>query len=100
MDKQPDSSYDVIYIDGDHSYEAAKRDAEVSARKLKADGILIFNDYIIFDYLGGVPYGVVPVVHEFCVSRGWRVSFFALANNLYCDIALRRQPNQFIGPPQ
>jgi hypothetical protein len=100
MDKQPDSSYDVIYIDGDHSYEAARRDAEVSARKLKADGILIFNDYIIFDYLGGVPYGVVPVVHEFCVSRGWRVSFFALANNLYCDIALRRQPNQFIGPPQ
>lgn len=90
MDKQPNSTYDVIYIDGDHSYEGVLRDADVSARKLKSNGILIFNDYIIFDHVLGDPYGVVPVVHEFCVNRGWQVLFFALQNQLFCDIALGR----------
>jgi hypothetical protein len=90
MEKQPDSSYDVIYVDGNHSYEGVMRDAEASARKLKTDGILIFNDYIIFDHVRGVPYGIVPVVHEFCVNRGWKVTFFALHNHLFNDIALRR----------
>jgi len=90
MEKQPDSTYDVIYIDGDHSYEGVMRDANTSARKLKSDGILIFNDYIIFDYIHGVPYGVVPVVHEFCVNRGWKVVYFTLCEHLFNDIALRR----------
>jgi hypothetical protein len=91
MDKQPDSTYDVIYVDGDHRYEGVMRDAEVSARKLKSDGILIFNDYIIFDHELGVPYGIVQVVHELCVNRGWQVVCFALQNSLFCDIALRRR---------
>jgi Methyltransferase domain len=103
MDKQPDSTYDVIYIDGDHSYEGVMRDAEASVRKLKSNGILIFNDYIIFDHVLGVPYGVVPVVHEFCVNRGWQVIFFALQNHLFCDIALRRMGERqkpFRPPPK
>jgi methyltransferase family protein len=90
MGKQPDSFYDIIYLDGDHSYEGVMRDAEISARKLKSDGIMIFNDYIMFDHVIGVPYGIVHVVNEFCVNRGWRVLFFALQNSLFCDIALRR----------
>jgi hypothetical protein len=91
MDKQPDSTYDVIYVDGDHSYEGVMRDAEVSARKLKSDGILIFNDYIMFDHVLRVHYGIVPVVREFCVNRGWQVLFFALQKSLFCDIALYRR---------
>jgi hypothetical protein len=89
MEKQPDSAYDVIYIDGDHSYEGVMWDVEVSARKLKSNGILVFNDYILFDHVLGIPYGVVQVVNEFCVNRGWQVLFFALQNNMFCEIALR-----------
>jgi Methyltransferase domain len=101
MEKQPDSTYDVIYIDGDHSYEGVIRDANVSARKLKSNGTLIFNDYIIFDHVLGVPYGVVPVVHEFCVNCGWQVLFLALQNHLFCDIALRRKAyrQEAVRPP-
>jgi len=73
MERQPDSNYDVIYIDGDHSLEGATRDASVSARKIKSDGVLVFNDYIMFDYVYGVPYGVVQVVNDLCVDRGWKV---------------------------
>jgi hypothetical protein len=91
MGKQPDAVYDIIYIDGDHTYEGAMRDAEVSARKLKSNGILVFNDYILFDHVMGTPYGIVQVVNEFCANRGWRVLFLALQNNMFCDIALGRR---------
>lgn len=84
----PDASYDMIYIDGDHSYQGALRDAEVAARKLVPGGFLIFNDYIMADHVTGVPYGVVPVVNEFCANRGWTVAYFALQHQLFCDIAL------------
>jgi len=92
MGRQPDSTYDVIYVDGDHAYDGVMRDAAVSARKLKANGVLIFNDYIMFDHIVGVPYGVVPIVNDYCVNHGWQVLFFALHNQLFCDIALRRRP--------
>jgi hypothetical protein len=90
MERQPDSTYDVIYIDADHSLEGVTRDACVSARKIKSDGVLVFNDYIIFDYLHGVKYGVVQVVNDFCVNRGWQVLYFALHKGMFCDIALCR----------
>lgn len=91
LEKQPDSTYDVIYIDGDHSLEGVTRDAYVSARKIKPDGVLVFNDYIMLDYINRVPYGVVRVVNDFCVDRGWQVLYFALQYALYCDIALCRR---------
>ena len=42
MERQPDSTYDVIYVDGDHILEGVTRDAFVSACKIKPDGVLIF----------------------------------------------------------
>ena len=91
LDNRPDSSYDVIYIDGDHSFAGVARDAEVSARKIKPDGIMVFNDYIAFDYVDGEPYGVVQLVNDLCVNHRWRVLYLALQNAMYCDIALRRR---------
>ena len=66
------------------------RDTEVSIRKLKENGVLVFNDYIICDHVAGVAYGVVPVVNDLCVNHGWKVLFFALQRQLFCDIGLYR----------
>jgi len=85
----PDHHFHMIYIDADHLYEGVKRDAEIAVRKLRPDGVLIFNDYIMFDYLSSAPYGVVPVVNELAVNAGWRVVGFALQPQMFCDIALR-----------
>ncbi len=53
----PDEHFDWIYIDGDHSYEGASRDARVAATKVKPGGHLVFNDFAHADpYLGA--YGV------------------------------------------
>jgi predicted O-methyltransferase YrrM len=40
-----DNYFDIIYIDGNHEPEYVMEDAVLSFRKLKKDGIMIFDDY-------------------------------------------------------
>jgi len=88
----PDEHFDMIYIDADHAYDGVKQDAQVASQKLKRNGVLIFNDYIMFDHFGNVPYGVVQAVNEMVVQEGWHVTGFALAPHMFCDIAIQRDP--------
>jgi hypothetical protein len=43
--KLADDFFDIIYIDGNHEPEYVLEDAVLSFRKLKKNGILIFDDY-------------------------------------------------------
>lgn len=86
----PDDHFDLIYIDAGHDYDSVKRDAELSRQKLKDDGVLVFNDYIMFDHIRQAPYGVVQVVNEMVVNEGWKVIGLALHHDLFCDIAIVR----------
>ncbi len=86
----PDDYFDLIYVDAGHQYENVKRDLAASARKLARDGVLVCNDYTMFDHLLMAPYGVVQAVNEMVVAGGWRVSGFALERRMFCDIALVR----------
>ena len=43
--KFEDAFFDIIYIDGNHEPEYVLEDAVLSFRKLKKDGIMIFDDY-------------------------------------------------------
>ncbi|GAB2886362.1 hypothetical protein GCM10027093_21810 [Paraburkholderia jirisanensis] len=85
-----DQTFDFIYIDAGHDYENVKRDAQMSARKLKRDGLIVFNDYTIIDVFSLEGYGVVQAVNELVVAGGWQVCAFALQHSMFCDIALRR----------
>jgi hypothetical protein len=86
----PDEYFDILYIDAGHTYEDVKRDAAVARKKIKPDGFLVFNDYIMFDHLSGGAYGVVPAVNELVVQENWEVVGFALQQHMFCDIAIRR----------
>jgi hypothetical protein len=86
----PDQSLDLIYIDGDHSYEGVKADTDQAIRKVKPDGLLIFNDYIMYDHLQNGAYGVVQAVNELVDETDWRIIGFALQHRMFCDIALQR----------
>lgn len=87
-----DRHFDWIYIDGDHSREGVARDAAVAKRKVKKDGILIFNDYKMGDhnYPGGFyEYGIIDAVNNLCIRDGYEMIGFAFHPQMYCDAALR-----------
>jgi hypothetical protein len=82
--------FDLIYIDAGHDYESVKRDTDLSTRLMKDTGVLVFNDYTMYDHFTNSQYGVVQAVNELIVHQGWRVTGFALERNMFCDIALTR----------
>lgn len=84
-------SFDFVYVDANHEYEEVKFDAEAAARMVKPDGIIMFNDYILFDHIANTYYGVAPVVNDMVVNREWRVLGFCLIGNMFCDIAIQRK---------
>jgi hypothetical protein len=86
--KYPDKSFDLIYIDGAHSYAGVKEDANLAKAKIADNGVVVFNDYIIYDYAYGLRYGVVRAVNELLINEDWRVCGFALSPDMFCDIAV------------
>lgn len=86
----PDEYFDFIYIDGDHELEGVRRDARVAVKKVKQDGILVFNDYTPWSIMELNDYGVIPVVNGLLSSGEWRVVYFAFHPHMYCDIAITR----------
>jgi len=90
LPRAPSDYYDLIYIDGDHSYDGCLVDTQHAVRMIKDDGIIIFNDYIMHDVAADAPYGVVPVANDLIVNGGWEVIGFALEPGLYCDLAIRK----------
>jgi precorrin-6B methylase 2 len=77
--------FDLIYIDGDHRYEAVKFDIEAWQTRLKPDGVLVGHDY--YKNVRFVPRNVVHVVGvtravhetlpEYWVSRDWQSSVWS-----------------------
>lgn len=65
-----DDYFDIIYIDGDHTYEGVKIDMEVSYRKVKPRGMICGHDYVSPKFEG-----VVRAVNEFCEEKNLEIDF-------------------------
>lgn len=100
MGQLEDRSQDLIYIDANHDYEPVKREIEHAVRKIKGDGIIVFNDYIMYDHWARIPYGVVQAVNELLAGGRWYVAGFALDHSMFCDIAVARRPAALKSAPQ
>jgi len=71
-----DYTFDVVYIDGDHSYEGVKRDLELSLRKVKPGGYICGHDYEM-NFLKTAhryDFGVKQAVDEFCKAHGLEIT--------------------------
>ena len=70
LQSQEDNTYDIIYIDGDHSYDGVKKDLINSASKIKNGGYIMGHDYEmnmnkakhVYDF------SVKQAVDEFCTT--------------------------------
>ncbi len=85
-----DSTYDWIYIDGDHTYEGVKKDIEAAKTKLKPGGYLVFNDFCRISGNGLGTFGVHQAVCEFVVKEQWDVAYFCFQRHALYDIALQK----------
>jgi hypothetical protein len=84
--------YDYIYIDADHNYAQVKKDLANSIPLIADGGIIGFNDYIYDDRYYNV-YGVIQTVCEFLdENKDWEVIGFALQEEMYADIYIRKCP--------
>ncbi len=96
LERLDDGSVDVIYIDADHRYEFVRRDLVVARRKVRGDGWIIVNDYLMVAELGStIPYGVVHATHEFMLEHDWGMQYLALQTRMFCDVVLR--PSRLLG---
>lgn len=57
--------FDLVFVDGDHEYEAVKKDIEWSIAHLKPGGLLAFHDYRSNTEYEGTHDGVDRAVDEF-----------------------------------
>lgn len=92
MELLSDASVDFFYIDADHAYGPVKRDLNVAVRKVKPDGWIVVNDYVLIDQLGAEEaYGVIYATHEFMLEHHWAMQYLTLQPNMFCDVVLRRR---------
>lgn len=84
-----DETFDFIYIDADHTYEAVTEDLNAWYPKLKVGGVLAGHDYIPRETtikLGhSVPFGVVEAVADFREKNEISNENFHLTNEAYAS---------------
>ncbi len=90
LQRMPGQYFDVIYVDGDHTYEGVKRDIEAAVPKLKPEGVLIFNDYAVWSPATMFHCGVARAVHEFVRDNPWKLRYIAQQPMMYNDVMLVR----------
>jgi cephalosporin hydroxylase len=66
--QQEDNSFDLVYLDDDHTYKHVKEELRAWWPKIKVGGILAGHDFIEYDHKELGPYGIVQAVREFCVE--------------------------------
>jgi hypothetical protein len=75
LSAMPDKSIDVIYIDGDHSYEGCRNDLEHAFPKLRKGGLIMGHDYEMNMTKAKTKweFGVKRAVDEFCKTHNLKV---------------------------
>ena len=90
LEQLDDASVDIIYVDADHRYEFVRRDLDAARRKVRADGWIIVNDYLMVAELeASLSYGVVHATNAFMLEHDWGMQYFALQTRMFCDVVLR-----------
>ncbi|MBZ0205175.1 MAG: class I SAM-dependent methyltransferase [Flavobacteriales bacterium] len=85
----PQAFFDWVYIDTDHGYPVTAAELELVRTKVKPGGIIAGHDYVTGNWDGGVRYGVVEAVHEFCVKYHWELILLTHETDRHLSFAIR-----------
>lgn len=86
----PDSFFDWIYIDTDHSYKLTKSELQAYKSKLKPGGIIAGHDYFQGNWGKIRRYGVMEAVHEFCVLEAWELLYLTIEMSNSPSFAIKK----------
>jgi predicted O-methyltransferase YrrM len=89
LQRYPDGTFDWVYIDTDHGYSVTAEELELCRLKVKPGGIIAGHDYVTGNWDGGVRYGVVEAVHEFCVRYEWELILLTHETDRHLSFAIR-----------
>lgn len=90
LQRYPDATFDWVYIDTDHGYIVTAAELELCRLKVKPGGIIAGHDYVTGNWDGGVRYGVVEAVHEFCVKYDWELILLTHETDRHLSFAIRK----------
>ena len=89
----PDNTFDMIYIDGDHSYEGVKKDLDVAMMKVKPGGWIMGHDFgLNFEKAKHVyEFGLEKAVRELCGNRDQGVTVLGMDGCVSFGIRVRKE---------
>ena len=85
----PDSYFDWVYIDTDHSYHTTLAELELYGKKVRKGGFIAGHDFIKGNWSGMVRYGVIESVYEFCVKYDWEIIYLTMELNSNPSFAIK-----------
>jgi hypothetical protein len=88
----PNNTFDMIYIDGDHSYEGVKKDLRVALLKVKPGGWIMGHDFgLNFEKARHVyEFGVEKAVREMCGQLDQDVTVLGMDGCISFGIRVRK----------
>ncbi len=90
LEQFPENYFDWVYLDTDHSYATTAAELVCCARVVKPGGIIAGHDYVTGNWNGGVRYGVVEAVNEFCVRENWTFKYLTAETHRHLSFAIQR----------
>lgn len=89
LKNMPDSYFDWVYLDTDHSYNTTARELNILNKKVKPGGIICGHDYNMGNWVGNIRYGVIEAVHEFCLNYNWELIYITINEREMPSFAIR-----------
>ena len=88
------NKYDIIYIDGDHSYNGVKNDLKNAFEKIKHNGYIMGHNYEMNMIKAKTSYnfGVKDAVDEFCLSHNQTILSKAMDGCVSFCIKVNKEP--------
>lgn len=90
LKKFDDAYFDWVYIDTNHSFGTTFAELELSAKKVKPDGMIAGHDFCTGNVIDPVPYGVIEACAKFCVEHGWQYRYLTLESHGHFSFCLSK----------